>query len=1073
MSECLRIGIGIGSGDAFWVQVNDAIYRRGSQHHVEFIPISHSSFFSAFTVDEQNALLEEIASQELDVLLGWSFPESLAYHVLDSGTPIVHLFETVVKHPLCVSPLGLQEIAENLAHYLAGILHNRGNVLVIGGVLRDELPDDGRSRLLGVQNAFNSYPELRFCHIPTDWDNERAETQICAGLAEWPHAIDAIYGFSDSLALLGQHVVLEQGRCTSHTPIVGINGDPHSLAAIIEGRMTATVETSAVSLANQAFDIGVKIATGQPYPNHYKYNPRLITASNVAKVASEKLVAIAQMPMQLVNFERSAQQEYQAYLETSLDINRQIGSVLDYQSLPVELARLIRTNYAYDHVQLFYWSERDQTLTLMAHAEDQRPAKRIPLLDDRVLSEALIGDRAIFIPDSQRSIRYIPDPNWPDTRSRVVLPVRQGGKVLGLLDLHAFRVIQCTRQHLLGLQSLADQIGVAIGNAQLYAEALQARLIAEKADHLKSRLLANVSHELRSPLHIILSSVDRLNVMVASQDELQQIQKNAQHLLRLINDLVDLSRAEIDELSITPEIIEPVGFLTDVFESMAEHRTGEDHVTWELHLPAQLPVIQADPDRLRQIVLNLLGNARKFTSTGTIRLGADVTPPYLHFWVEDTGVGIPTQQQSQIFEPFVTLPGNSKRKDGVGLGLSIARRLVALHGGLMTLDSRIDKGSVFHVYMPIVNQGNTPIIPIHEVKPFLLAVSSRSTLSPDLMNYCQHQGLEFRQVCSHVEVDAVLSEGLPMAIAWDADIANDAEWQILQRLRSIARLCLLPFLLYGPISDHANGSRVTSIVMKPVKPDTLFEMVSGTMDPGDTETGPILVVDDDPDALAVYEHLVSERFPGYTCHTAKNGQDAITIMQTCTPRLVILDLVMPQMDGFEVVAWMRANRSTQHVPIAIISGKMLTLEDIRRLEPYQRITLQTKDVLSDTELMTVLQQILLDYQGLPPHTSAVVKQTVAYIHQHYEHPLSRTAIAQSVGVSENYLTQIFHQELGVSLWDYLNRYRVLQAKELLRQTHNSIAFISSQVGFDDPAYFSRVFRRYVGQTPRMYRNTVE
>src|SRR5262245_4671781 len=112
MANCLRIGIGIGSGDVFWVQVNEAIYRRSLQHPVELIPISRSNFFSAFTPDDRTALLEEIAAQELDVLLGWSFPESLTYAVLDMGVPIVHLFETVVQHPLCVSPIGLQKIAE-------------------------------------------------------------------------------------------------------------------------------------------------------------------------------------------------------------------------------------------------------------------------------------------------------------------------------------------------------------------------------------------------------------------------------------------------------------------------------------------------------------------------------------------------------------------------------------------------------------------------------------------------------------------------------------------------------------------------------------------------------------------------------------------------------------------------------------------------------------------------------------------------------------------------------------------------------------------------------------------------
>jgi YesN/AraC family two-component response regulator len=167
---------------------------------------------------------------------------------------------------------------------------------------------------------------------------------------------------------------------------------------------------------------------------------------------------------------------------------------------------------------------------------------------------------------------------------------------------------------------------------------------------------------------------------------------------------------------------------------------------------------------------------------------------------------------------------------------------------------------------------------------------------------------------------------------------------------------------------------------------------------------------------------------------------------------------------------MRSKPRIRHVPVIVMSGKILTFEDIKRLEPYQKITYQSKNVLSETELASSLQQILFDSHTLPAQTSVVVKHALAYIHQNYPMPLSRSEIAYQLGVSKNYLTQIFHQELGISLWDYLNRYRVMQAKELLRQTDHSIASISSQVGFDDPAYFSRVFRRYVGQSPRIFRN---
>jgi YesN/AraC family two-component response regulator len=234
-------------------------------------------------------------------------------------------------------------------------------------------------------------------------------------------------------------------------------------------------------------------------------------------------------------------------------------------------------------------------------------------------------------------------------------------------------------------------------------------------------------------------------------------------------------------------------------------------------------------------------------------------------------------------------------------------------------------------------------------------------------------------------------------------------------------------------------------------------------------SGSILIVDDNADARRYLSEILAKQLPTHQTAMASSGVQALSIMEQETPRLVILDLLMPEMDGFDVVRWMRSNQRTIQVPVFILSGKVLTLDDIKRLESYRKITFQTKNVLADDELGLSLHRVLFDTHPLPTQTSAIAKRAVAYIHQNYAHPIARAEIARDIGVSENYLTQIFHQELGISLWEYINRYRVTQAKELLSQTDHSVSYIASLVGFDDPAYFSRVFRRYVGQSPRTYR----
>jgi AraC-like DNA-binding protein len=166
---------------------------------------------------------------------------------------------------------------------------------------------------------------------------------------------------------------------------------------------------------------------------------------------------------------------------------------------------------------------------------------------------------------------------------------------------------------------------------------------------------------------------------------------------------------------------------------------------------------------------------------------------------------------------------------------------------------------------------------------------------------------------------------------------------------------------------------------------------------------------------------------------------------------------------------MRADSPTRQVPVVILSSKMLTLDDVKRIEQHALVTFQSKGVLSEAEMVASLHRLLFGTDTLPQQTSALVKRAVAYLHQNYARPLARWEIANAVGVDEDYLGRVFHRELGLSPWDYLNRYRVEQAKQLLRRTGESIGAISRQVGFKDQLYFSRVFRKVTGVSPSAFR----
>jgi signal transduction histidine kinase/AraC-like DNA-binding protein len=629
-------------------------------------------------------------------------------------------------------------------------------------------------------------------------------------------------------------------------------------------------------------------------------------------------------------------------------------------------------------------------------------------------------------------------------------------------------------------ETLRDQISSALKGALLFDEIRRAQAAAEKADRLKTRLLANVSHELRAPLNVIISCArESLNVVTAANtalpdtmlSDLRHIRLSAEHQLRVVNDLLDLSRAEIDELDLYLELLDPRPLLQEVFHSM-QSASSHTEVTWRLQLPERLPTIQADSVRLRQILLNLLSNANKFIERGEIFMGIEVVPPHLHIQVQDTGPGIPVNMQERIFEPFMTVGQVPRSREGVGLGLTITRRLVRLHRGTMNLESQVGKGSTFHVCLPLptLRSQSAASVVSH---PVLFLISSCETPASEIMDFSQARGLQIQRLRASDDLDEIMQKVQPAALAWDLVGASPGDWVLVRRLRNHPQLSHTPFILYGqnPDAEAQLNVGMTNFVVKPMAEDALMEIINAFCPSENTK--PLLIVDDDPKILALYQKMITKAYPEYPLRTATDGALAVQAMVEDIPSLVILDLMMPEMDGFDVLDWMRANERVRHVPVLILSSRMLNLEDVKRIERHALVTLQSKGVLSEDETVAALHRLLLGTDKLPQHTSALVKQTIAYFHQHYTRPFSRWELAGALSVSEDYLSRIFRQEMGISPWQYLNRYRVFRAKELLFRGSDDVKTVARKVGFTDPAYFSRVFRKITGRSPTAYRENPE
>jgi signal transduction histidine kinase/AraC-like DNA-binding protein len=696
----------------------------------------------------------------------------------------------------------------------------------------------------------------------------------------------------------------------------------------------------------------------------------------------------------------------------------------------------------------------------------------VPDADPVARSEIILSYGLVRDSSGQRfSTRQFPPPNlYPPARSfqLALLPLVAQEVGSGFVVFDAANLEPCG--------AIVRHLAGALRSSHLYAEALAARTIAQKADRLKTMLLTNVSHDLRTPLNVILgysqAALKRLERGDAAGDgglsqDLRQIYGSGEHLLRLINDLLDLSRAEIDELDLLPEMIDTRRFLQTVFEASMTHFGGET-VTWQLELPPELPPIVGDPVRLRQVLLNLLHNAHKFTRRGQITLGAAVAPPDLHLWVADTGAGIPDELREQIFEPFVSAGDGPRRREGIGLGLAIARRLVALHRGRIQVESQLRRGSTFHIYLPLPRPDVGAASPQDGDRQALLLITEAVEPPTSLIELAKRRGLALHTLRPGDNPAHILAATQPALLAWDLTTAAASGWDLVEQIRAHRRLGQLPMMLYhgGPDAALDTSGPVTGLLLKPLSEGALIEALRD-LDPRAAE-GSILIVEDDPHTRALHRRMIAEHVPNYAIRDVGDARAALDVLARETPNLIVLDLIMPEVDGFAVLEALRADPRTVTVPVLVLSGKALSADDVRRLGEA-RVIFQTKDVLSDTELAMSLRRTLGRENPLPPYTSALVKQVIAFIQQHHTESISLQEIADVLAVSKNYLGRIFHEEVGLTPWEYLIRYRVLRAKELLRTTDYTVAEVAARVGFDTTTYFNRIFRREVGCSPRAFR----
>lgn len=1074
-----RIGILILPTDPYWIQVMESLIHANQAIGDELVILQPAASLEDLISIAPDELVDLFLAQDLDVLVTTYVSVEAIQALVDGGLPVIGLAELDFHHPLFTCNSSLFHGGEMAGQFIGEKLHGKGHAVCVTAWLENDL-SIGQSRFAGFCEGLKAFPEISIGHIPAYWNYAQTYPAVLAALADYPHKIDAIFGISDTIMLATRDAGLKLGVINDHTVLVGLNGDPLALTLVAEGGLAATIDIASEDLGAAAIEHAHRAALGFPMSDVIQQSFQLITRDNVASVATRKLTAIAGIPLHMVGYNRQQEHNRLSQLEISMEITRQIGSLQERERVSQVIGELVRKHYSYEWARILRWSKDQQALTLYG-GNPSPTSERVPIDQDWLLLQAFRSNEAVYVPDTRTSRRWHTGPEWEPVRSRALLPIQLGSETIGILDLQSSQPVRQPSLEIVGLKLLASQIGIVIQNADLYLEALQARETAERANQLKNRLIANVGHEMRTPLNSILGFSQSIQKQLkASQtiehaalhEDVQHIYKSGEHLMFMINDLLDLSRAEIGALSLYFEQLLPLPFLKDILKTFSQTEPESSEVHWVLEAPERLPIIRADVVRLRQILTNLLVNARKFTHQGTITLGAQVEPPYLHLWVRDTGEGVPIERQEEIFAPF-SVTGKRRRPEGIGLGLSITRHLVALHSGSITLESQPGRGSIFNVYLPLPGIAQDPL-PAHPAtdQTTLLVVSGESQIPPEIQSICERQHYLPRLITKREDLVRALTEGKPAAIAWDLAHASPSQWNLINQMSTNQDSAALPLILFGTDSQYSQPCPgLTNIVFKPSPANALKQWIA-QLDPDLEDGSTILVVDDDPEARSYYLKLLENRHPLSRIVLTENGSQALEILKMETPALILLDLMMPNVDGFTVLESIRTNPRTQCIPVIIISGKLLNYEDIQRLN-YLKTVFMTKGILSTSEAIDFLGQIEGEPKPLPQPTSVLVKQVLAFLHQNYANPINRKDIAAAVGVSENYLSYIFRQEISIPPWDYLIRFRIQKAKELLVQTQESITGIATRVGFNDSAYFSRVFRKQSGVSPQEFRQQAQ
>jgi len=526
-------------------------------------------------------------------------------------------------------------------------------------------------------------------------------------------------------------------------------------------------------------------------------------------------------------------------------------------------------------------------------------------------------------------------------RARLLVPLLRFHEVMGALVVRRKSPGEFSKNTIDLLRTFAAQSVLAIQNARLFQEIEEKGRQLELASQHKSQFVASMSHELRTPLNAIIGLTEMMVTNATrfgtekAAEPLKRVHRAGQHLLGLINQVLDLSKIEAGKLELNPESVNLPPLIDEVIGTARQLAQQNKN---QLVVDAQdnLGTLTTDPMRLRQILLNLLSNACKFTSQGEVKLRVRKVADgrnWVDFAVSDTGIGMTPEQQAKLFEEFTQADSSTARRyGGTGLGLAITRKLARMMGGDVTVTSEPGKGSVFSVRLPAgadpaaraaANGSRAPS------SDCVLVIDDDAVARDLIADHLKAEGFAVTTAAGGLEGLKLAKELRPIAITLDVMMPDLDGWSVLAALRQDPELAEIPVIMITIMDEHRRGVALgaAGYLTKPIDRERLTRLIGRFRAPA-RPTRVLLVEDDAAQRERLRGWLDGDQ---WKVQEAGNGREALAVLKDAKPDVILLDLMMPEMDGFAVVAALQKEPRWSDIPVVVVTARDLDAKDRERL----------------------------------------------------------------------------------------------------------------------------------------------